>query len=212
MENENTTNPREENSHGFGLPENYFEKSTQSIQTKIELLEEKAKYPFLFSLRKHNVFGVPQNFFLQSEFLIEKRVTTKLPYKSQTDVFQVPKNYFESSRRNLQTALSKKYSHAKVISMFRPISVWAVAAVFIILLGTWFFVDTSVPVSEDCTTLACLDKSELLQARDLEEFDTDELYGSVNTERLQLNIKDQTTFYLDSEERIEQFNDDFIND
>lgn len=212
MDNENKNNPHELNPQGFGLPENYFEKSTQFIQSKIELLDEKAKYPFLFGLRKLEVFSLPHNFFAESEMQIEKGFIKKLPYTDQTKLFSVPENYFEKNRHRTETILSRKNGVAKVIPLFRPQLVLTIAAVLTIVLGVWLFAVSSGPAAEDCNTLACLDKSELLQARDFDELDNEDLYGSVNTAKLQLSIHDQTTFDLDSEERMEQLNDDFIND
>ena len=66
---------------------------------------------------------------------------------------------------------------------------YSVAALLVIVLGLWVY-NTYYKMAEvnDCGTLACIDKIDLVKAKHLENIDTEELYKLVNTKKLEENL------------------------
>jgi hypothetical protein len=173
---------------GFITPENYFEKS----EAQLELLD----FPVLSGISKISPFTVPQNYFedaevkeMQKVMLDEENeiagseILSKLEKKN---VFAVKENYFESGETKLKEELG---TGAKVISLFRA-HVWytSAAAVLVIAIGVWLYSNYFKPVEKDCTSLACIDRSELLKQKNIENVDADELFEMVDAKKLEQTL------------------------
>lgn len=168
--------------HGFVVPDQYFESS----EVKHELL----LYPQLSSLQKQNNFHVPDQYFEDLESVLEfsnsEETNLLLSGIPKTNSFHVPENYFENNSQKITEQLSVK---TKVIQLFTA-KTWytAAAAVFVISLGLWLFSQYFSPVTKDCGSLACIDKSELTKTKNLENVETDELYEVVDTKKLEESL------------------------
>ncbi len=151
-----------EKQNNFSLPEDYFNTSAKSIVNKIEWQEEHKEFPNLLEHRNNTVFGIPEN-------------------------------YFEENGNDLNTLLLKK--EAKIVSLFSRRNLYAVAALMVIALGFWIYgsyVKTSVTTLEDCNTLACIDKKDLLKSN-IELLDNDDLYDMANLEKLEQELNTNET-------------------
>ncbi len=80
----------------FGLPEGYFQKSSDSIFNKVEWLEEHKEFKYLSELKKVTGFIVPENYFDKAEADIELIAYTNLFGREKTTGFEVPQQYFET--------------------------------------------------------------------------------------------------------------------
>lgn len=175
---------------GFVVPANYF----NGNETKLELLE----FPTLISIAKTNSFKTPDNYFeeLDLSYLLngEKELIgfEKLNSLPRKNNFKVDENYFASSEEKISTALLHEKKEAKVIKLFSPKLWYAAAALLAITLGLWIY-DQYYKVEElkDCGTLACVDKFDLVKAKNLETLDNDELYELVDTKKLEEKLKDK---------------------
>lgn len=170
--------------HGFAVPENYFEE----LERKNELL----LYPILSGIKKQNNFAVPDRYFEQSEELLTVAETEEhLPILSsihKTNSFNVPDNYFNSSAEIINEKLSVK---AKVIHLFSAKTAYtSAAALLVITLGVWLFSHYFQTTEKDCGSLACIDKSELMKNKNLENVETDELYEVIDTKKLEENLNE----------------------
>ena len=210
-----------DNQKGFGLPMDYFARSAAGILQKIEWQEEHRPYPLLQNL-KQQPFAVPPAYFETSAVRLELLEYPELS-KVKTQVFTLPENYFEnnSSRlsQNLKTGSGEKRelpfsvpsgyfersakdilsknpsSSAKLIPLRRRPLALSLAALFIIVIGVWLYQALVPEVQpEDCGTIACLDRKDLLESKSLELMDETELYDVVNVKELErsLNKSEQT--------------------
>lgn len=172
--------------HGFVVPEQYFDINT----VKLELLD----LPNLSAITKQTHFTVPDTYFekgkselantleLQDE-LSEFKTLSALP---KTTSFQVKATYFEESR----TQIKQANTSARIISINRKPMWFAAAAVLTIVLSVWVynaFFNVPVVIDEDCHTLACIEKRDLLKYK-LDNLDNEELYDLVNTEKLEKKL------------------------
>jgi hypothetical protein len=187
---------------GFTIPENYFDLSA----SKLELVDA----PVLNSYPKQNVFEVPQNYFEENKTrivsLIEERdelsAYPTLSSIERTNPFVTGENYFETSKNKI---LGKKNEGgAKIISLFGKPLRYAAAAVLMISIGLWMYTSyfKTTEVLNECTTLACLEKREILKFK-YENIDTDELIdAAVDLNKLEKNLnkteKNDTTKAADS--------------
>jgi len=177
--------------HGFVVPEQYFDMNT----VKLELLD----LPNLSAITKQTHFTVPDTYFekgkselantleLQDE-LSEFKTLNALP---KTIPFEVSATYFEESKVRLKQANTS----ARIISIkHKP--VWlAAAAVLTIVLSVWVynaFFNVPVVIDEDCHTLACIEKRDLLKYK-LDNLDNEDLYDLVNTEKLEKKLNTTNT-------------------
>jgi hypothetical protein len=175
---------------GFIIPENYFEKS----EIKIETLA----YEKLAAIERLNAFNVPDNYFVEKTFVIkaalnsEEQELSEMPILknlSKQNNFDLPESYFEENKIEIKNLLVKNKS-AKIIPLSFSRMVMAAAAILIISLGLWVYKTYyQTVVVEDCGTLACIEKRELLKSKQLENLDNDELYELVNAKNLEKDLQ-----------------------
>lgn len=93
--NQEQNNQFKNNEGSFGLPDDYFKKSTGSIMNRIEWEEEHKAYPNLIKLKDNSVFTIPSNYFVLNETLLELTDFPILKTISKTNSFKIPDAYFE---------------------------------------------------------------------------------------------------------------------
>lgn len=120
MEDTNKNNQDFKGEGNFGLPEDYFEKSAQSIFNKIEWEEEHKAYPQLLNVRGSNGFLVPENYFLNSESKLELIEFPNLKELVGRSGFSTPENYFET--KEFETFEKLKTEEQGELSSFQNLS------------------------------------------------------------------------------------------
>ncbi|MBK9283414.1 MAG: hypothetical protein IPM51_03755 [Sphingobacteriaceae bacterium] len=167
--------------HGFTVPENYFE--------KLEIKNELLAYPNLHAVKKEVIFATPENYFDELSVSFES-VGQDQPFEhlnaiEKINPFVTPENYFESNQKQIQDKLLS----AKVITLFSStVRYTAIAALFIICLGVWLFSSYFNFSDKECTSLACIEKSELMKNKNLENIETERLYEVVDTKKLEESL------------------------
>lgn len=227
---ENNQNKKQE--EHFDVPEGYFQKFGSKIQNKIEWEEEMKLFPFLYKLKNHSGFVVPEQYFQKSEIQLEISLYKKLAGFPKRNVFNVPENYLEKKSIILKSELLDmaneldempflknlekqngfdlpesyfdknktiikdlliKNKSGKIIPLSFSRMVLAGAAILVISLGLWVYKTYYQSVTvEDCGTLACIEKRELLKSKQLENMDNDELYELVNPKNLEIDLQKST--------------------
>ncbi|MGZ3901632.1 MAG: hypothetical protein ACXVO9_10025 [Bacteroidia bacterium] len=175
---------------GFIIPKNYFETS----ESHLELLS----FPNLLKNRNETGFNVPQNYFNETEVTELAKVLSgeknelegypNLNSIEKKNSFVVAENYFNVTEQKIISNIQRP---AKVIKLFGA-RTWysAAAAVFAITIGLWIYNYYFTPVvSKDCGTLACIDKTDLVKTKNLENLDDDQLYEIVNTKKLEEKLE-----------------------
>jgi len=175
---------------GFVVPANYFNEK----EIKLELLD----FPTLSSLDKTNKFKTPANYFeaLDLSYLVSEENELQnfetLRSITKKNNFKVDENYFASAEEKINAALLDEKKEAKVVKLFSPKLWYAAAAMLVITLGLWIYNQYyKVEELKDCGTLACVDKFDLVKAKNLEALDNDELYELVDTKKLEEKLKDK---------------------
>jgi hypothetical protein len=247
----NENNPNH-STNQFGLPENYFHTSAQSIVNKIEWQDEHKIFPILVKLKSDTHFKIPQNYFNNSEIKLElidfkilnsiykinnfnvpssyfednevKQFSTKMidvdlelfsklnSIKKENN-FKTNETYFTDKKNKLTSTLVKKNKDAKIIRFNISKSIYAVAALLIIVLGLWMFsIYTAKSEFKDCGTLACVDKSDLIKSKQLENFDNEDLYEVVNSKTLEQNLEQATNIKMNDSSLQNNLKEDLIDE
>ncbi len=175
---------------GFSVPENYFSKKEQRL--------ELGEYPILLSQQSKNPLTVPVNYFEESKALELSKVLDanenelenfcSLNSLKKQNSFSVPENYFPGNESRLATEVKSK--ETKVISLFARRIGYAAAAMVLVVMGVWIynFYFATVQV-EDCGTIACVDKQDLVKTKNLERLDDEELYELVDPAALKKKLE-----------------------
>jgi hypothetical protein len=173
--------------NGFNVPENYFSHN--------ELMLENLDFEKLNAIPKINSFQTPQNYFKENEISLSSILDENAEHSSlniiqKENSFKIPDKYFEKNEVQIQHLLSKNKS-AKILNLSFSKIAFAAAALIVITLAIAIYSNyTKVVPSEDCSTLACIEKRELLKSKQIENLDDDELYELVNPLRLEEDLNE----------------------
>lgn len=171
-------------------------------------------YPLLSATSKQNNFEVPSSYFEELDASLntgnKEEVFPILNGIQKTNSFTVPENYFHVSAEKIESQLSIK---AKVINLF-SVKTWTVsaAAILVITLGFWLFSSYFSPAEKDCGSLACIDKSELLKNKNLENVENDELYEVVDTKKLEESLNKKQSENKKTNDSSDQISTDDLPD
>jgi len=173
----------------FVVPANYFDENEQVL--------ELSQYPNLRVVQNINPFRIPQNYFEQAEISEFERGFKEdqkdcigfgiIKTIKGENVFIVPPDYFSENESKLEESLNTK--PAKVISLFSRRIGFTVAALLLVVMSIWIYKFYSAPaVVEDCATIACLDRQDLVKTKNLERFEDEELYELVDPAALEKKL------------------------
>jgi hypothetical protein len=174
----------------FSVPENYFQKS----ELQLELVD----YSNLAAINKTNVFLTPDNYFEDveirelSKVIIDEDI--KLDGFNKQNSFKVRDDYFSKNKKQIRNVLLSQAQPTRIISLFRSRITMAAAASLVILIGLWLFQFYNKSSElKDCGSIACIDKADLLKAKNLEGIETDELYELVNDKQLEKKLEQKSS-------------------
>jgi len=170
----------------FGLPDSYFRQSAENILQKIEWQEEHKPYPLLSNQKKQSGFSVPNNYFSANHIILELTDYLKLSAIQNKHSFTLPENYFQHNSAKL--AKLKQGKRGTIIPFFSKKVWYAAAALLVIALGVKLFnlINHQTIINEDCNTLACIEKRELINR--MENADLDDLMEIVSPEALEKTL------------------------
>jgi hypothetical protein len=193
---ENQNNEKGGSKDHFGLPGGYFESSAGKIREKIFWDEEHREFPLLVARRSESGFSVPAQYFETSRLVLEHAEFPVLTKAGRKNAFEVPADYFELAAARIQSALLRgervadSGRSAKIISIRSQRLVFAMAAMLLLVLSMWLYSYYFAPAAiEDCGTIACVDKTELVKSKSLEMLEEDDLFEIVNTTELEKKLE-----------------------
>lgn len=192
----------------FTIPENYFENSKNKIEYKYEI----SNFKKLHKLPKNNLNEPSSDYFNQ----LEDNLKHKLELDNELQEFQLlnsleKKNPFHVDSeyfKNLSEKATKENTKKTkgIIKLFQ--SQLAIAASILLIIGAivfWKLNNNSSTIiqTSDCKTLACLEKNELLNEKNVEDFNDENLYEMVDIEALdkKLGTEDNTNDTIRKDER-----------
>lgn len=150
----------------------YIDELNACIIRKAEIADELKEYQTLYAIDKQNNFTVAPSYFDSVADDVKERIYANNDEK--VSVFE----------RILQTIFKPKVAFAYSI------------AILLIAGSAWYFNHDSQTMiqgtSVDCKTLACLEKNELLNEKNVRDFDEDNLYEMVDVDQLNKQISGKT--------------------
>jgi hypothetical protein len=194
---------------GFVVPANYFEKAEDKL--------ENLAYPKLLDLKKNTSgFRVPNGYFEEAEVSELARVMNEkekvLMGIPKSQPFITPNNYFEKSAEAVFAMASPK-KRTRIISLFSVRTVMAAAAVLLITLGWWGYDRfINVNTAQDCGTIACIDRIDLLNTRVIENLETEDLYELVNSNKLEEKLNKPESRETKKKDSAINLNEEAIDD
>lgn len=177
--------------NNFRIPKNYFEK----LKNKLEYKYEIANFQQLDKLPKNGLNKPSNSYFNQ----LEDNIKHKLELHNELQEFQLlnsleKKNpfhvdieYFEKRHQTEETKTKNK----GILILLQP--KLAIAASILLIMGAiafWKLNNNSETIIQpsDCKTLACLEKNELLNEKNIDDFNDENLYEMVDVEELDKTI------------------------
>jgi hypothetical protein len=184
----------------FMVPENYFAKEENALEFAMELEGLKVlsgiKKPQWGPLTEEFAVALENNVVRKVELADEIRDCKTLYALDKESGFVTPVDYFENVTDTIKEAVHA--SGKKGPSIIETILVYVLrprmAAAFgiVLLLGisaVYYFNQGTVIVDSRCKTLACLEKNELLNEKNIRDFDDDNLIEAVDVDRLNEQIE-----------------------
>jgi hypothetical protein len=167
----------------FSVPADFFAKS----EVRLEL----TAYPELKKIERLQPFILPAGYFdnagVETASTLNA-VTNKIPADK---IFTIPDDYFALSAAKIKRKLSEKASGGKIISLRRRIQ-YSMAASLLVAFSVWIYSSYfKESLKEDCGTMACVDRSDVLKSKNIENLETEELYELVNTTKLEQELDDR---------------------
>lgn len=181
------------------MPNGYFTGSERRLRNRFECAAELRSFPALDTLKGVNPFVVPRQFFEESAAIISRTSRrhqdtgfseppayfllqgiklserlTDYSYSEESEFgFSVPERYFENNGEEIRRKIS---TTGRIIrpSFTRAVSL-ATAAMLLIVAGIWLYRSVSAPVEEECVTVACLDRKDVLRSGALDNLNEEDL-------------------------------------
>ncbi|HWY36502.1 MAG TPA: hypothetical protein VNX68_17790, partial [Nitrosopumilaceae archaeon] len=177
----------------FDVPLGYFERLSEKTECKDELVP----YTNLFGLKGISSFQIPENYFESLSATTLNRIaiseelnnfTALLSIEKQHN-FTVPEEYFdtlaEKVKDKLIEAKGSRVIDLVLVFLNKKIA-YSIAAVLVIGLFLFYFVkaDESITAKSDCTTLACVEKKEIINSNYVKGLDEESLIDMVDVKAL----------------------------
>lgn len=173
------------NKSGFIVPQNYFEELEVNELAKVV---SKNSLNNILPLDDTDRFVLDEliNNFDKEHDLAGFYKLNSIP---KHNPFIVSENYFQNSAEKIIASTKKP---ARIINLFGSPKLWysSAAAVLTITIGLWIYNQYfTTAETKDCGTLACVDKSDLVKAKNLEGLDNDQLYEIVDAKKLEEKLE-----------------------
>ncbi|MFY9310299.1 MAG: hypothetical protein WAQ28_14730 [Bacteroidia bacterium] len=188
----------------FSIPANYFENLTNILDLKYESI----KYPTLKTIPKHTLSEPPADYFET----LHKNIANKMEYSAELgefailsslqkkNNFTVAPSYFEKTEQTVKetgntAGRPKGLLRQLGTGVFQPKIAIAASLALIVGMAAFFYLKKtdSALQTGDCKTLACLEKYELLNEKNINDFDDENLYEMVDVEELDKNVSVDNT-------------------
>lgn len=198
--------------HGFSLPPGYDDSLARRLANRMACMEEVREYRILYEKKGAQPFVVPENYFnatleVQALHVVVSMDTGNASivppgyFDENTDLlhglaviaskegkesgFIRPEGYDEAAAKSTVLLLNEK--KAKVVHLGR-LKRWAVAALLTLVIGAWLFRVYKTPSGQDCGTLACLEKRDVLKSGEVDVLNEEELLQLVDDEELENSL------------------------
>lgn len=115
----------------FSMPDGYFEGLSAKIMGRIEQIEKKNFD--IESLKRVNVFKVPDNYFQELE------INTNIERFGKTNIFKVSEGYFETLNEKILSNIAPKQAKTIKVNWWKTPQIrWSAAASIVLIVGLWF--------------------------------------------------------------------------
>jgi len=179
----------------FVVPENYFAQNENELEQQYEL----QAYPLLNKIAKPELKSITKEYFevVQNKVTLKialaeelKQYATLYSIEKQNNFIVAP-DYFDTiAERVKEVYHSGKEERGSIIEitfafLFRPKVALAYSTVLLIGAAAFFYFNNPETISTgDCKTLACLERRELLNEKNVNEFSDEDLYEMIDVDQL----------------------------
>lgn len=189
--------------NSFAVPKNYFEELENSLEYKYE----QSLYPTLNAIKKPQIQEPSSDYFKTINEKIQSRIEQKneleefkiLSSIKKENNFTIAPNYFNEKKfsadvKKTDTPVINIFKRLQAVVLHPKMAYAAGIALIIGLAGFWYYNKTEqlLQPGSDCKTLACLEKRELLNEQNMNDFDDENLYEMVDVELLDKNVSEET--------------------
>lgn len=195
----------------FAVPQNYFSSLANILKCKYEL----SVFPELSKVPKPILKSLPDGYFEN----LDKKVADKMEFENELkglpilssiekkNSFKLVPDYFENSTDEIKEKIyatdtnSENVFRQIVITLFKPQMAIAASLILIVGISTILYFnrkDSALQIG-DCKTLACLEKNELLNENNINDFDDENLYDMVDVEILDKQMSDSDSLKMNKE-------------
>jgi hypothetical protein len=179
----------------FTLPADYFNANEQNAALEL------ADFKFLSTIPKPEFENLSAAYtqklkaavINKKEIIEEAEKFTKLTAVEKQNPFVILPDYFDRFPEKVKQRIHAKNESASVFGqaiavLFKPKMVLAYSIAAVIVLIVYLYKPGSFESSGDCKTLACLEKRELLNEHNINDFDEENLYDLVDVDVLSNNL------------------------
>ncbi len=187
-------------SNSFSLPENYFQIAEQQITSSLELVH----LPHLQAIKKQPIASLSAEYVNEFEInlrgkidLVDELKDFKVLYSlNKTNLFCVPASYFDELPLQIKDRIHS--THSNKISLIDTIldfvfgkkMALAFSVILVVGLSVFFYQKAGIiDNANDCKTLACLEKNELLNDNSVSGLNDEQIIDLVNINTLQLQLQ-----------------------
>lgn len=189
--------------NSFEAPTNYFTKSKNAIEHAVEL----ASFQKLQNIKTLNFVDLEDDYVKQLntallgkiELVDELKSYSILYVLDKVNSFIVSYNYFENLHLSVKEKIhTKKHSTISKFDrvfdfVFGKKLALSFGLTFVVGLSIYFYQDSKNSLTtNDCQTLACLEKQDVLNDKSINNFDDEQLMDLVDIKSLDKQLKTQT--------------------
>lgn len=142
----------------------FWDKSLFDIQKKMEVHEEIKQYSHLSNLYAKKVFYAPENYFDKISYNIKKRLS------SPEDSYFKNLNVF-----SLISGNTKKYGFSLLL--------------ILVFTGIYILNKNHIVPQNDCQSLSCIEKNEIMNATIIQNFSNEQLYELIDEQQMEEEFK-----------------------
>jgi hypothetical protein len=188
----------------FTVPQNYFITLANLLERKYEI----SAHPVLNSVAKPLMKSLPVNYFEALDKKLIERMELENELKGfsvlssvdKKNNFKLVPDYFDNITVDVKDKIHPKIHTPGFIEqviniLFQPKMAFTLGFILIVGFTSVWYLNKKEPnlSTGDCKTLACLEKNELLNEKNIPDFDDENLYEMVDVEMLDKQMTKENT-------------------
>lgn len=179
----------------FDLPSTYFNKNEQDVVSELEEYKLLSKIPKTEFKNLSAIYTekLKAGVFNKKAIAEETKEFVVLSSIEKENTFAVSPNYFDTLPEKIKERINAKNESVSVFEqviavLLKPKVILTCSIAAVLVLVIYVYKPNSFESTGDCKTLACLEKRELLNEQNVNDFDEENLYDLVDVDALSNNL------------------------